>query len=206
MRGFLWPVAVGRPSVLQRERSARRLPSDFWVTDSGFIGHSATAMSQGLGTRELAAASRYRQSLLTFEGRAISPAAKALVSYCLNELILPPLPAQQRRPTTIPAIKRAAEATLADLIAATGEQYEWRRRPMSIASFTGVGVSRGQFLKVFEALTSAGLIDAAPTCGLTANGFETLVRLSEAGRKLAARFGVLEPWQQHFAPAGSQSG
>jgi hypothetical protein len=160
-------------------------------------------MSEGPTKRKLAAARRYAQPLLTFEARAVSPEAKALVSHCLNELILPSLPAQQRRRTTIPAIQKATVGTLASLIAATGVYDGWTRRPMSTESFTGEGVSRAQFLKVSEPLTDAGLIEVAPgyldNSGPVAWGAATRLRLSHGGKTLAESYGVLESWQGHFA-------
>lgn len=152
---------------------------------------------------DAARARRYSQPLLSLDGRAVSPEAQALVSHCLAELVLPALPPQ--RPTSVASIRRAVEAILAGLVAAAGAEWGggWARRPLSNASFTREPVGRVQFAKVREALDRAGLLDTAPgfldrTAG--GAGVDTRLRLSEAGRELAAEHGVtIGSARDHFA-------
>lgn len=135
---------------------------------------------------------RYAQPLLRLDGRAASPEAAALVSQCLAEILLPSLPPQ--RPSSLAGIERALAAALAGLIAATGAEWGdgWTRRPMSNGSFTGEPVSRVHFGRVLAALDRAGLVEIAPGFQDRATGraAATRVRLSEAGRELAAAHGV----------------
>jgi hypothetical protein len=160
-------------------------------------------MSEGLTKGELAAARRYAQPILTLEGRAVSPEAKALVAHVLGEIVLPTLTPQQRRPSSIPAIERALEGALAGLILAAAEGDGWRRRPMSNDSFTSEPVSAGQFRKVYAALSAAGLVETAPAffdrSGPVARGAETRLRLSKAATSAAAAFAIPVGLSQHFA-------
>jgi hypothetical protein len=124
---------------------------------------------------------------------AASPEAKALVAHFLTELILPHLPAQARRPASLPAIARATEGLLGGLIALRDDQ--WARRPLSEESFTPEpGVSRAQFLKVLYALESVGLIDREKghfnRAGPVTSGRETRLRLTETARDLVGSYKV----------------
>lgn len=156
-------------------------------------------MNEGPTLGERARARRYAQPVLRFGGQAVSPEARALVAHCLSELVLPSLPSQQKRPSSLPAIERATEGTLAGLIAAQAQGDGWARRPMSATSFTAdSGVSRGQFLKVCQALEVAGLIERAAgsydRSGPVPRGVETRFRLSDSGRDLVASYGALNGW------------
>ena len=145
-----------------------------------------------LNRADVARARRLAQPVLRLNGRAVSYEALALVSHCLNELVLPSLPAQ--RPTSVGRIREAMEATLAGLIEATGAEWGdgWLRRPLSNDSFTSEPVSRVQFGKVLRGLDRAGLVEIAPGFQDRASGrtAATRLRLSDAGRKLASDYGV----------------
>jgi len=111
----------------------------------------------------------------------------------------PSLTAQQKRPGSLPAIERATEGLLGGLVALRDAQ--WARRPMSETSFIGgPGISRGQFVKVLDALERAGLIERERTQfhreGPVPSGNETRLRLTEAGKALARDHGVA---QAHFS-------
>jgi hypothetical protein len=78
---------------------------------------------------------------------------------------------------------------------------QWARRPMSETSFIGgPGISRGQFVKVLDALEGAGLIERERTHfhreGPVPSGKETRLRLTEVGKALARDHGVA---QAHFS-------
>lgn len=156
---------------------------------------------------EVAKARRYAQPVLRLDGRAMSPEAAALVSHCLECIVLPSLPPQQRRPSSVPQIRQALGGMLAGLIAAAGRDHGagWLRRPLSNGSFTGEPVGRAQFRKALDAMHRAGLLDLTAgfldrTAGPHGRGADTRIRLSEAGRKLAADYGVtLGSKGLHFA-------
>ena len=137
-------------------------------------------------------------------GHAVSPGAKALVSHCIKGLVVPSLRAQQKRPFSLPAIERATEGLLAGLIAAqlrTGDG--WTSRPMSAASFASeLGVRPDQFRRVCSALCAAGLIETAPDLPDQSEPLsrvsDTRLRLSEAGKDLAAAYGLTRGSEVHF--------
>jgi hypothetical protein len=155
---------------------------------------------------DVAQARRYAQPILRLDGQAVSTAATGLVSHCLNEIVLPSQPPQ--RPSSVVGIRRALEAMIAGLIGAYSREWGdgWVRRPLSHDSFTGEAVGRTQFGKVLTALEAAGLIAIAPGFQDRSCPFgrrrETRLRLTEAGRKLAADYGVTESdVGLHFAKA-----
>jgi hypothetical protein len=142
---------------------------------------------------------RYASPRLQLGRRAVSPEAKALVAHCLTSIILPSLTAQRKRRSSLPGIERATEGLLGGLVALRDAQ--WARRPMSESSFIGgPGISRGQFVKVLNALESAGLIEREGVQFHRENplpsGRETRLRLTEAGKALARGHRVA---QTHFA-------
>lgn len=146
---------------------------------------------------DISQALRYAQPTLRLAGRAVSGEAKALVSYCLNEIVLPSLPPQ--RPSSLEGIERALEAMLAGLVAATAADWGdgWLRRPLANGSFTAEPVSRVQFSKAMNALEAIGVIDAIAgrkggAAGTAYRRTETRLRLSGDGRKLAESFGVTQ--------------
>lgn len=153
----------------------------------------------------VAKARRYAQDLLHLCGLAVSPEAKALVGHCLTEIVLPSLPAQRQRPSSLEAIHKSVEGLLAGLSLAGGDG--WLRRPMSNDSFTAEPVSVRQFRKALDAMLSAGLIvriegysDWTGTFGKSA---DTRLSLTDDGWKLAASFGIeREDVRLHF-DAGS---
>jgi hypothetical protein len=132
--------------------------------------------------------------------RAVSPAAQALVAYCMDVLILPSLTGQQKRPSSVPKIAVATEGLLGGLIALRGAQ--WARRPLSDSSFTEEPVSRDQFVKAMDALETAGLIDRSggsyDRTGPVARGMDTRLRLTKAGRQLVASYGLSGDPETHF--------
>lgn len=153
---------------------------------------------------DAAKARRYAQPVLRLDGRAVSPQAQALVSHCLNQLVLPALPPQ--RPSSVTGIERALAATLAGLIDAAGTEWGegWLRRPLSNASFTGEPVGRVHFGKALGALDAAGLVEIVPGFQDRATGrtASTRIRLSAAGSELAADCGVTaSDIGLHFAKA-----
>lgn len=145
---------------------------------------------------------RYAPERLALSGRAVSPQAKALVDHCLNVIVLPSLSGQQLRPSSLSAVERATEGLLAGLILADG----WQRRPLSHASFQGEAVSRLAFLRAYQPLSEAGLIDTVSghfdRAGPQSRGHETRMKLSEAGRELGVQFGLRGPedWRT-FVPS-----
>lgn len=143
---------------------------------------------------------RYAPPRLDLGKRAVSPEAKALVAYCMDELILPSLTGQQKRPSSLPKIALATEGLLGGLIALKGAQ--WARRPLSDSSFTQEPVSRNQFVKALDALTTAGLIERSGGSydrqGPVARGLDTRLRLTEAGRELVASYGLSGDLETHF--------
>lgn len=140
----------------------------------------------------IAEARRLAQPVLRLGWNAVSPEAKALASHCLEVLILPSLPSQ--RPSSVAGIKRAVEGTLGGLVEATGLHWGdgWLRRPLSNNAFTDEPVSRVQFRKVLDALSASGLVEVAQGFldRKSSRAVSTRLRLSEAGRKLAADYGV----------------
>lgn len=158
-------------------------------------------MSNAPTASEVARARKFAPPVLTLGRRAVSPEAKALVAHCLQEIVLPSLPAGKKRPTTIPAIQRALEGALGGLIEADGR---WLRRSMDRNSFrTEPGITVEQFSKVRGALVGAELVDYAPgfldRSGMVASGVQARLRLTEVGRGLVASFGVSGPPEEHFS-------
>lgn len=154
----------------------------------------------------LAEARRLAQPVLRLGWKAVSPEAKALVSHCLEVLILPSLPSQ--RPSSVAGIKRAAEGTLGGLVEATGLQWGdgWLRRPLSNNAFTDEPVSRVQFRKVLDALSTSGLVEIAQGFldRQSSRAVSTRLRLSEAGRNLVVEYGVtIGNSGSHFARTDS---
>ena len=146
---------------------------------------------------------RFAQSHLSLGGRPATPEATALVAHCLTGIVLPSLPPQQKRPSSVPAIERATAGTIGGLVSSSAVGDGWARRPLAASSFTGEpGISRGQFLKVYLALAASGLIEIAPgffdRAGPVTRGAETRLRLTDAGVALAASFGVKAGGEQHF--------
>lgn len=164
-------------------------------------------MGDGAERLQGASVRRIAQSRLSLGGRPATPEATALVAHCLNVIVLPFLPSQQRRPSSVPAIERAAAGTIGGLIASSGLGDGWARRPLASSSFTGEpGISRGQFLKVFRSLEANGLIETAPgffdRSGPVTRGAETRVRLTGTGKALVASFGVKAGGEPHFRSEG----
>ena len=160
-------------------------------------------MSDGAGRLERASVRRFAQSHLSLGGRPATPEATALVAHCLDTIVLPSLPPQQKRPSSVPAIERAAAGTIGGLVASSAVGDGWARRPLAASSFTGeLGISRGQFLKVYRSLEANGLIETAPgyfdRSGPVTRGAETRVRLTGAGKALIASFGVKAGGEPHF--------
>ena len=158
-------------------------------------------------SEDLSTARRYAPPRLSLRWRAVSPEAKALVSHCLNTVILPSLTAQQKRPSSVPAIERATEGLLGGLLVL--EVAQWARRPLSASSFTEEPVSRNQFVKVLRALEAAGLIERRgggyDRSGPVARGVETRLRLSETGRELDATHRISGSPERHFKPSATIS-
>lgn len=153
-------------------------------------------------------ARRFAQDRLTLGRRAVSPEAKALVAHCLSEIVLPKLPAQQKRPTSLPAIEAATAALLGGLLVAMSQGDGWVRRPLSWSSFTGETIGRRQFLKVYKELEAVGCLEVVPfyfdRSGPVARGAETRVRLAPEGVATAAGFGVdASNAREHFAEEDS---
>ncbi len=128
---------------------------------------------------------------------AVSNSAHGLVS----DLIERYAPAQ--RPTSAPKLRIAAEAMLADLLAAQ-RHTQWARRALSAQSFVGKPVTRRMFDTLRKALVAAQLVEVIPgyyqhdTIG-GPKGFETLFRPSQPLLDLAAAHGVsLESLPEHF--------
>lgn len=147
----------------------------------------------GRGSERAAYATQYVPPRLDLGRRAVSSEAQALVTYCLDELILPSLTGQQKRPSSRPKIAMATEGLLGGLIALRGSQ--WARRPLSDSSFSSEpGISLNQFVKVLGALEGAGLIERSGGSydrrGPVARGMETRLRLTDAGRELFGSYGV----------------
>ena len=142
----------------------------------------------------------YAPPRLDLDKSAISPEAKALVSHCLEALILPSLTDSQKRPTSLPALKRGTECLLGGLCALKVAQ--WARRPMSTARFTKEPVSRNQFMKVLDPLVTAGLIERSggsyDRVGPVPRGLDTRLRLAIAGWELLELFGLGEGELDHF--------
>jgi hypothetical protein len=141
---------------------------------------------------------------LSFRGRAVSPEANAFVSHCLEEIVLPTIIAERRRPSTLSKIRKATEGTLIALMVAGRSRGGWLRRPKFGASLTAQGaVSRRQFEKVYGAFLNAGLIEAASgyykKTGPVSQGRETRLRLASRGKVLAASFGVDKDVRIHIS-------
>lgn len=155
---------------------------------------------------------RFAPPRLSLGGCAASTGAKLLHGHLRDQIVLPALTEQQRRPSSLPAIERALEGLTAGLALAMVNGDGWLRRPMSEASFTAEpGVSRGQFLKVYRALDAGGLIETAPgfldRSGLVPRGAETRLRLSETGRSLLSSFGiVLADVSKHYVSRSGAEG
>lgn len=150
---------------------------------------------------EIARARRYAPPVLRLAGRPVSPEAGRLVSRCLASIVLASLPPQ--RPTSVAGIEQALGATWAGLLGALEAEWGdgWTRRPLANGSFTGEPVSRVHFGKVLDALQGAGLVEIAPGFQDRATGraVATRVRLTDAGRKLAADYGITrEDIRRHF--------
>lgn len=140
----------------------------------------------------IAKARRFAQPQLKLEGLAVSIEAKAFVAHCLAIIVLPSLPSQRQRPSSLAAIERAVEGTLSGLSLAAGDG--WLRRPMSNDSFTSEPVSIRQFRKALNALLEAGLVRRiegyADWTGAFGKSADTRLSLSENGWRLAASFGI----------------
>lgn len=150
---------------------------------------------------------KYAQPLLHLGGSCVSTEAKGLHAHLRDQIILPSLTGQQKRPSSLPAIERALEGAISGLALAIPQWDGWTRRPMGNDSFTSEGVSARQFQKVYSALEASGLIDTAPgfldRSGPAPRGAETRIRLSETGRDLLVSFGIkLEGVGLHYV-AGS---
>lgn len=132
--------------------------------------------------------------------RAVSPEAHSLVSHCLEKLIFPNLPLQQKGPASLVGLKLAVEGLLGGLTALEG--VNWGRRPIGVVSFKQEPVSHRQFHKVLTGLEKAGLIERKggryDRSEPGASGLDARVRLTETGRKLAEAHGITEGSTQHF--------
>ena len=137
---------------------------------------------------------RFAQPRLRLGGFCGSTEAKEVHRHLRDRIILPSLTGQQKRPSSLPAIERALEGTIAGLALASSQHEGWTRRPLGNDTFTDEPVSKGQFQKVYKALEASGLVDTAPgfldRSGPVYRGSETRMRLSEAGKELLASFGI----------------
>ncbi len=139
--------------------------------------------------QEAAKARRWAPSVLRLTMEAVSPEAKALVSHCLDHVVIPAQPAErQLRPSSVERMGRALGALLAGVISAPEDHYAngWLRRPLGTDSFSFEPVGRDQFRRVLDAMQAAGLVEVLAG----RNGHDSRVRLSQAGRKLAADYGM----------------
>ena len=96
---------------------------------------------------------------MALAGEPRSDVGRALVARVMTSIVLPSLPPQQRRPSSLPHIERAAGAMLADLLTAASARA-WCLRSLDDHSFTGLPVRRRQFRKVLNALNAGGYLQS----------------------------------------------